>query len=196
MLVLTAPDTGTVDLALAQTGDVDEHAVGDIDPARIDNVHGIASVEIHVVGVDVEEVLLGDKVSCVGICEIVFVGGVVEILAHPLQGAVCDLYIEIVIPRHDAPVPPPAEESAVGDPCLDAEHVHGREIAANQIAEDEAVLFVGDLILEVTVVIVAKFEVITCLAEVLWRLGLVSLGYGGRVGRGIAGLGRRGEGCC
>lgn len=82
MAVLAAPTAGAVGLALTNTGDVDEHSVVGIDPAGVNDVASIATHEVDVVGVHVEEVRLGvDGRGVVGIGGVVGVLGVVEVVA-------------------------------------------------------------------------------------------------------------------
>jgi hypothetical protein len=56
VVVLVAPPAGTVEGALADTGDVDEHAVLHVDPAGVDDVAAVALCQLAMVRVDVEEV--------------------------------------------------------------------------------------------------------------------------------------------
>lgn len=163
VLVLAAPDARAVGLALAHAGDVDEHAVGGVDPARVDDVHAVAAVNVDVVRVDVEQICLGVAVEFVGVL------GAVHVVAQPLHGVVGHLHVQVVVPRHDLAVPPPAQQRAVGEPCLDAVLVQGRQVAADQLAQHVAVLAVGDLGLEEALVVVAQREAAAGLDEVFGR---------------------------
>lgn len=200
MLVLAAPGAGAFDLALAQTGDVDEHAVSHVDPAGVDDVHAVATVNVDVVGVDVEQVRLDDELVGVGIGIVVGVLGAVEVVAEPLQGAVGDLDVEVVVPGHDLAVPPPAQQGAVGEPGLDAVLVQHRQVAADEVAQDEAVVLVGYLLLEVSRVVVAELEGAAGLGEVLGRpvalrqvVARLAGGFVERTGGTEDGRGERGE---
>lgn len=179
VLVLAAPDTRTISLALAQARNVDEHAIAQIDPAGVDDVHGIPAVNVDVVRVDVEKVLLVDDLIrlVVGVVEGVL--GAVQVLAQPLQGAVGDLDVEVVVPGHDLAVPPPAQQGAVGEPRLDAVLVQRGEVAADQVAQHEAVLRVGHFLLEVARVVVPELEGAAGLGEVFRRPSLLQRGEAG-----------------
>lgn len=175
MLVLAAPDARPVGLTLTDTGDVDEHAVLHVDPASIDDVLRVAAVNVDVVGVNVEEVGLGDDGVASGViggCGIVSVLCAVEILAEPLQGMVGDLHVKVEVPGHDLTVPPPAEEGAVCEPGLDAALMKGGQVGADEIAEDISVLGIGNLVAEKADVVMASCEAAAGLTEVLWSLGL------------------------
>lgn len=172
MLILTTPDTRALNLTFSQAGDVDEHAVLHINPAAVNDVPSVATVNLDVVGVDVEQVLLGDQVPCGSICVIVDVFGAIECITYPLQSVVCNLNVEVIIPRHDLAVPPPAQESTMGNPSLGAVAIHCGEVASNKVAKDEAMLFVGDFVLEIATVVMAKLEISTGFPEVLWCLFL------------------------
>lgn len=185
VLVLAAPDARAVGLALTDAGDVDEHAVGGVDPAGVDDVHAVAAVNVDVVRVDVEQVGAGG--AAVGVDD-VRVLGAVEVVAQPGHGGVGDLDVEVVVPRHDLAVPPPAQQRAVGQPRLDAVLVQRRQVAADQLPQHVAVLAVGDLGLEVALVVVAQRQAAAGLVEVLWRLWLVGAGEARR-GRGDDGGG-------
>lgn len=149
VLVLAAPGAGHVGIALAHGGDVYEHAVAGVDPAGIDDVHAVAAGQVDVVRVDVEQVRLRDVVEGVRML------GAVHVLAQPRHGVVRHLHVQVVVPRHDLPVPPPAQQRSVRQPSLDAVLVECRQVAADQLPQHIAVLFVRDLALEVTLVIVA-----------------------------------------
>lgn len=174
MLILATPDTRALRLTFSQAGDVDEHAVLHINPAAVNDVSSVATVHLGMVGVDVEQVLLGDQAPCGGICVIPDLFGAIECVTHPLQSVVRNLDVEVVVPRHDLAVPPPAQKSAVGDPSLGAVAIHGGEVASNEVAEDEAVLLVGDFFLEVAAIVMAQLEIPAGFPEVLWRLWFFS----------------------
>lgn len=163
VIVLAAPGAGRAGIALAHGGDVDEHAVAGVDPAGIDDVHAVAASQIDVVRVDVEQVRLGDVVEAVRML------GAVHVLAQPRHGVVRHLHVQVVVPRHDLPVPPPAQQRAVRQPRLDAVFMQCCQVAADQLPQHIAVLFVGDLALEVTLVIVATRKTATGLGKVLGR---------------------------
>lgn len=114
VIVLAAPGAGRANIAFAHGGDVDEHAVAGVDPAGIDDVHAVAASQVDVVRVDVEQVRLGDVVEGVRML------GAVHVLAQPRHGVVRHLHVQVVVPRHDLPVPPPAQQRAVRQPSLDA----------------------------------------------------------------------------
>lgn len=124
VLVLAAPDARAIRLPLAQARNVDEHAVGHVDPAGVNYVHAVAAVHLDVVRVDVQKIRLADQGARVDVGVVVDVLGAVEVLANPEQRAVGHLHVEVVVPRHDLAVPPPAQERAVGEPRLDAVAVH------------------------------------------------------------------------
>ena len=178
MLVLAAPDAGSVGLTLADASDVDEHAVLHIDPAGIDDVLGVAAVDVDVVGVDIEEVGLGDNGVAGGVVRggsIVSVLCAVEVVAEPLQGVIGDLDVEIEVPGHNLAVPPPAEESAMSEPGLDALFVEGGQVGADEVTEDKSVFGVGNLVLEVADVVMTSCKTAAGLTEILWSLGLLLL---------------------
>lgn len=191
MLILAAPHTGPIGLTLAQARNVDEHAVAQVDPARIDDVHGVAAVNVDVVRVDVEKVLLVDELVRLVVRVVEGVLGAVQVLAQPLQRAVGDLHVEVVVPGHDLAVPPPAQEGAVGEPRLDAVLVEGGEVAADQVAEHEAVLRVGDFLFKVARVVVAELERAAGLGKVLRCPSLLEIGEAGADVAGVSAQCRR-----
>ncbi|KAH6608160.1 hypothetical protein Trco_004473, partial [Trichoderma cornu-damae] len=158
--ILAAPDARAVLFALAHAGDVDEHAVAGVDPAAVDDVRAVAAAEVDVVRVDVEQIRLGDAVEDVRVLRSV------HVVADPLHGVVGHLDVQVVVPRHDLAVPPPAQQRAVGQPRLDAVLVQSRQVAADQLAQHVAVLDVGDLGLEVAIVVVAQRQAAAGLDEV------------------------------
>lgn len=169
MVVLAAPDARAGRLALADARDVDEEPRLHVDPAGVDDVGAVPPGEVRVVGVDVEQVGLGG-----GALPAVDVGGALEgvlgavhAVAEPLECVVGDLDVEVVVPGHDLAVPPPAEEGAVGQPRLGAVGVEDAEVGADEVAQDEAVLVVGDLLLEVADVVVHAGQAARGLVEVL-----------------------------
>lgn len=161
--VLAAPGAGHVGIALAHGGDVDEHAVAGVDPAGIDDVHAVAASQVDVVRVDVEQVRLGDVAKGVRVL------GAVHVLSQPRHGIVRHLHVQVVVPRHDLAVPPPAQQRAVRQPSLDAVLVQCRQVAADQLSQHIAVLVIGDLALEVALVVVAQRKTAAGLGEVLGR---------------------------
>ena len=177
VLILATPNTGLLLLALSHNGDVNEHAVGHVDPAGVNYVLPVTTVNLDVMRVDVEEVAVLDD-GAVGCGGVVGVLGAVEVLAYPLEGVVGDLDVEIVVPRHNLAVPPPAEEGSVGEPRLDAILVHDGQVALDEVLEDEAVLAVGDLVLEVAAVIVTQFQSASGFGEVFWCLLVCPLRQG------------------
>ena len=81
MLVLAAPHAWSVDFTLSQTGNVDKHAVAQVDPARVDDVHAVTAVNVDVMGVDVEEVFLLNELAGFWVGVVVCVLSAVEVLA-------------------------------------------------------------------------------------------------------------------
>lgn len=68
MKVLAAPNARLdVRMRLAQTGDVDEQAVPDVDPACVDDVEAVASFALGRGRVDVEEVISRYGVVVIGV---------------------------------------------------------------------------------------------------------------------------------
>lgn len=64
----------------------------------------------------------------------------------------------------------------MGNPSLGAVAIHCGEVASNEVAEDETMLFVGDLVSEVAAVVMAKLEISTGFPEILWCLFLFARG--------------------
>lgn len=80
MHVLAAPNARLVGLALADSCQIDKHSVARVDPASIDDIHAIATGDIDVVGVDVEQVRLGHGLIG-GVGEVVGVLGPIKVLS-------------------------------------------------------------------------------------------------------------------
>lgn len=171
VVVLAGPNAGQLRVPFSEDSQVDKHAVGHVDPAGVDNVLAVATGDVDVVGVYVEHELLDDGFAAkLGAVEFVF--GAVEVVSEPHHGLVGYLDVEIVVPGHDLAVPPPSEESAVGQPRLYAMFVQGAEITADQVAKNEDVRIVGNFLLEEALVVVAASERASRLGEVLGSLGL------------------------
>lgn len=96
MIILTAPNAGlNVRVCLAQTGDVDEQAVPDVDPACVDDVEAVASFALGSRRVDVEEVISLDGVVVVG----VVVHRPVHVFGQVFESSTGDLGVEVPVPR-------------------------------------------------------------------------------------------------
>lgn len=95
MVVLTAPDARlAIGVCLRETGDVDEEAVPDVDPAGVDDILAVAALALPDPRVDVEEVSSSyfPVVGGIGVvCSVVSFTEVVESCA-------ADLGVEIEIP--------------------------------------------------------------------------------------------------
>ena len=177
VLVLAAPDTGSVVLALADAGDVNEHTVAHVDPSGVDDVLAITLGLVDVVRVDIKEIALGDVVVvAVGVIGLELVLGAVHVLAKPLHGIVGNLDVEVIIPGHDLAIPPPTEQGTVGNPRLDALILHDGQVRADEVAQNIAMLGVGYFLVKVTAIVVAALHAATRLVEVLGRLLLVLAG--------------------
>ena len=162
--VLAAPDAGMGGGAgLAQAGDVDEQAVAHVDPASVDDVLPVAAHALHAVRVHVEEV----RALHVRAVRVV-VHRHVEVRAEPGQRRGRDLHVQVPVPGHDAAVPPPAQQRAVGDPRLDVALAEGGEVGADQVVEGVGSLVVGHrLPLVVADIVVAEVVGAAGFVEVL-----------------------------
>lgn len=200
VVVLAGPDAGQLRIPFSEDSQVDKHAVGHVDPASIDNILAVAAGDVDVVGIYIEHVFLDNGLAAeLGTVEFVF--GAVKIVAKPHHGLVGYLNVEIVVPGHDLAVPPPSEQSAVGQPRLYAMSVQGAEVAADEVAKDVDVGIVGDFVLEESLVVVAAGERASRFSEVFgslglgWRLGVSALDErGGSVGVRVGSCEGREEG--
>lgn len=196
--VLAAPDARALGrLALHQPRDVDEQPVADVDPPRVDHVGPVAALRVRVVRVDVEEVRLVHVQArqrlavttavaaetragiCVCVCvgevarlgeEAVVVQGAVEVAAEVRQRGGGHLHVDVVVPGHDAAVPPPAQERAVREPGLDAELARRRQPRPDQVPQRRPVLRVRHRLPEVPPVVVPQLRGAARLVEVLGRV--------------------------
>ncbi len=195
VIVLAAPDAGlALGVALGEAGDVDEHAVADVDPAGVDDVLARLARAVGVVRVDVEHVRLDALDARLLVDVAVLVHGAVQVRAQVEQRRRGHLYVQVVVPRHDAPVPPPPQQRPVRQPRLDAQVLEHGQVRPDQVPQRRPVLFVRHLALEVADVVVAQLQRAAGLVEVLGLRDAVGHTYrrpavldarrGGRDGRG------------
>lgn len=196
--VLAAPFPRVIPLPHGR--DVDVHAAVGVDPAGVNDVITITHTNLTVVGVDVEQVRLGDELA-VGVAHLVPELGEVELRGDTIQGFEGKLHVNVGIPGHDAASPPPAHERAVGQPRLDFVVVRDVEVAPDEVLQDGAPLVGRQFLLEVPRVVVHELVAASWFRVVLGRAGAevfvrVSLDalcrYGGRYGERLGDLDEHG----
>lgn len=141
MKILTTPHPRLhAGIRFRKARDIDKQARFRIDPSGVYHILSISSHAFNVVGVYVEEVAVRGgcrRVRVIVECH-------VKVLAQPCERRGTDLHIEIPVPGHDFPIPPPPQQSAVREERLDVFGAEDGEVGADEVEERLAALFVGD----------------------------------------------------